>query len=60
MNEEDAYNEEVARLIEEGIRCPICNAQPNVIEGVEMGRAAAATCANGHYFMIEQEDDDGI
>jgi hypothetical protein len=58
FDEEDAYNAEVLRLINEGIRCPICNAQPNEIEAVEAGRAAAGRCTAGHYFLIEQEDAD--
>jgi hypothetical protein len=49
------YDEEFARLIREGLRCPICNMQPVRIEGVEPGTGASVECSNGHVYIVGDE-----
>jgi len=54
---EYAYNAEVHRLINEGMKCPVCDSPPAVIEGLIPGEETSARCRNGHMYVLEQEDD---
>lgn len=63
---EEEYNKQVAVMLER-IRCPICNAQPKVIEGIAqlhddgtVTEGTVVTCQglDAHTYMINQEEDD--
>ncbi len=52
-DEEEAYNAEVERLMNEGMRCPQCDATPVEVEVIEDGEASMVTCTEGHFFLLE-------
>lgn len=60
--EEAAYNAEVHRLINEGMKCPLCDEPVHHIDGIEVGTGVMGTCRNGHSYFIDgrdNEEDDG-
>ena len=56
-SDEAAYNAEVHRLINEGMKCPICDSPPVYLHGIEPGRATMGTCRNGHSYYVDGEEE---
>lgn len=57
---EEAYNQEVARLINEGLKCPTCDAPPREIMTIENGVASMIACRRGHdWYLDSTREDDG-
>lgn len=57
-DEEMTYNQEVARLIDEGMKCPTCSEPPIEIERVSAGDGAMAVCASGHHYYIRPDTEE--
>jgi len=55
--EEMAYNEEVARLVSEGMKCPTCNEPPIEIERISAGHGAMAVCRRDHHYYLKPTED---
>lgn len=56
FDSEAAYNEEVTRLINEGLRCPLCNRPPIEVQIVEYMAASSAECEAGHIYLVTNEE----
>ena len=54
-DEEMAYNQEVDRLVVEGMSCPTCDLPPTTIERVSAGDGAMAVCTGGHHYYIRPD-----
>ncbi len=57
-DEEMAYNQEVDRLVVEGMSCPKCNKPPTTVERVVAGFGAMAVCPEGHHYYIRPDGDE--
>lgn len=51
--EEEAYNQEVARLVAEGMKCPTCSEPPIEIERISAGHGAMAVCRRDHHYYLK-------
>lgn len=52
---EDAYNNELERLINEGLSCPLCGRKPIEIQVVEFEELSVAECEAGHTYAFTKE-----